>query len=653
MASPTASRLPARLRSPTAALVAVALVAVIVAYHYSLTTLARNLGVDTPLAYLGLVPLVALMLAVNRSKPQRGELEVHDRQFDYVVGVPLLLGALLVLMILPRNLSTLFWVWRLDLLTLPMFVAGTVSITFGVRALWRIRVAICFLLLAWPLPYQWSLDRVLDGMTALTLAGIRFAIRHVPVADTIPGQPSFFSIEHSGDTFPVNVASACAGVNGVIGFVLLGLAFGVVVRGGRVRKALWLAGGIALLWALNVVRILAVFATGHRWGESTAIDTFHPYVGLVTFNIGALLMVLVMRLFGLRFGRPGPATVPYAEAARVLRRAVPRFRLAAGLILAVTTVIAAANAQLRDYELVADELGAPRLQSFLTSPPAPDGWSIREVDSYAWARQYFGRDSTWIRFRYSPASPPSAAAPTALGARFDKSTTKAASLIQSRAQSIRPDPAAAAPAAGRRSFYADVITTSNLRSFSTFGIAQCYRFHGYRLDREKEVDFGGGITGLLVEYHNTRLDSDWTSASWVWPVRTPAGTRFERVTLMSRVLTTAGSESVGAAGGEGGEAEEVLALARQVVAEQASVSETAGEGPAAADGLRSTSPPASATARPGPAARTAKSPEPGRAPLPEKGVGTVKGTLLKQIGPRTPGPAAPPTTSRPLLAVKQ
>ena len=47
----------------------------------------------------------------------------------------------------------MFWVWRIDLLTLPFFVVGAVAVIFGVRVLWRQKVAVGFLLLAWPYPY--------------------------------------------------------------------------------------------------------------------------------------------------------------------------------------------------------------------------------------------------------------------------------------------------------------------------------------------------------------------------------------------------------------------------------------------------------------------------------------------------------------------
>jgi hypothetical protein len=126
------------------------LAAVAVAYRYSLDTLVATLGTDTPLAYLGLAPLIAFGVAMLLARPQLGRPEVGDRHLDYMVGLPLLATALLMTVVLPARMSILFWYYRVDLLSLPLFVAGAVALLFGSSTLYRIRYAIGFLLLARP-----------------------------------------------------------------------------------------------------------------------------------------------------------------------------------------------------------------------------------------------------------------------------------------------------------------------------------------------------------------------------------------------------------------------------------------------------------------------------------------------------------------------
>src|SRR5580765_2402264 len=98
---------------------AVAGLCVVLAYHYSLRTLLDSLTLDTPLAHLALVPLISIGLGAVALRRPAGP-DIHDRQLDWIVAIPLLLTALAANVLLPTRLSTMFWVWRIDLLTLPL-----------------------------------------------------------------------------------------------------------------------------------------------------------------------------------------------------------------------------------------------------------------------------------------------------------------------------------------------------------------------------------------------------------------------------------------------------------------------------------------------------------------------------------------------------
>jgi exosortase/archaeosortase family protein len=478
------------------------------AYHYSLSTLVRNLGVDSPLAYLGLVPFIALAMAASRGVIPASEPAIHDRELDYIVGIPLVVGAVAIAYALPARLSTMFWVWRIDLLSLPLFAAGTVALVFGVRALWRMRAAIAFLLLAWPLPYTTVLDRWLAGFTNVTIAALRLLVGRIPVAAPVSGQDgSLFAISHAGRQFVVSVASACSGANGMVGFILVGVAFIAVVKGRRLPKAIWLLGGTAVLWLLNLGRILLIFAVGQRWGEHAAIDSFHPYIGLVVFNIGVALMILVMPVFGLhvrgknpsaRTADGGPASRVAAGGTEHIRRAVPHARVAVILLMLAAGTLGVANSGLARYGLVASELGKPRLVGFSQSQGRLAGWSDTQSESFTAGLRFFGETSTWKRFLYLD------------------NTALPASQLRSSAPVI-----------------ADVISTPDLHSLSVYGVEACYNFHGYKIQYFANAGLGAGITASLITYHHPKLGSDWTTLYWHWPVVGPGGkTRYERVVLM-------------------------------------------------------------------------------------------------------------------------
>jgi exosortase/archaeosortase family protein len=474
--------------------VAVALAAIALAYRYSLTTIIRGVGLQTPLAYLGLVPLLALAVAFGRVRPSLDEPEIHDRQLDWIVASPLFGIAFVILAILPTQLSVLYWQRRIDLLSLPFFVVGVVTLVFGVRTTWRLRLPFLFLFLAWPLPWTSLLGPVLDTVTSATLATLhRIASATalaVPVANS---DGSLFRIGHGGAAFVVSVASPCSGVNGLVGFLLAGGAFLALVRGSQVRKLVWLAVGLAVTWTMNIGRLAALLYVGKRWGEGPAIEVLHPYLGLVTFSLGVLLMIVVMPRFGIA---PAPAATPdERDAFRARRPAVARSLPALLTIAALAVPIGALDSGMRRFSLVAGDLGAPRLTALGTGPPSVPGWRVHLVDTYPWAQQYFGTGSTWRRYQY--------------GATIARAGEPGTVVV-------------------------DAVETGDLSRFDTYNLDACYSFHRYAVHARGHADLGGGIRAETVSFTQPQLRSDWNVVAWIWPVRSPSGaTRYERVVLMA------------------------------------------------------------------------------------------------------------------------
>jgi exosortase/archaeosortase family protein len=476
---------------------------VVIAYQYSLGTLLSSLGQETPLSYLGLVPLISLLLIAGLIYlPGRPQRDIHDRSLDYIVGLPLLAIALLVVTVGPARMSTFFWLWRLDLLSLPLFVAGAIAIVFGVRMLWRLRLPVAFLLLAWPPPYTLWLNGLLLDVTNLTLSALHAVIRLLPLAVPIPvSDGSLFQLSHGGSTFVLSVASACSGVNSVLGFLLVGAAAAALVRGPRGLKLLWLILGMTLIWSLDVLRIILIFAAADMWGENFAIDVLHPFVGLLFFSLGVLGMILLMPRFRLQLLGPAPVTPstgtpPSARTAPPARvrpqPAVRRARIPL-LILAVTAAgVAVADLGLGQYQLLAQDLGPPRVQPFTLVDASVPGWASRFVATYGFDKVEFGTDSTWDRYLYLPGG--------------------ASGVPQTVPVTL------------------DVISTSDLGSFSTYTVADCYHFHGYQETDQSTVDLGGGVVANTVVYE-VQGGLWWAAVYWEWPVTTASGETYQRIVL--------------------------------------------------------------------------------------------------------------------------
>jgi exosortase/archaeosortase family protein len=459
------------------------------AFPYSLRTIVRGLALQTPLAYIGLVPVIAVALVFVKARPAPTELDIHDRQVDWIVGFPFIAAALLIVLLLPDQLSTRFWELRVDLLAFPLFAIGVVSLLYGVRTLWRVKVAFIFLLLAWPAPWSLWLGHVIDATATLTLSALRSSIRGRSWVAAAPGSDgSLFDIGTGAQKFRVSVASPCSGVNGLVGFAFTGAAFLCVVRGSRVRKLLWLAAGAALTWVFNIGRLWLIFFVGAQWGQGAAIEGLHPFLGLVTFSMAALFMVLLMPRFGLL---PAPALNRAQRAALAVKpQAVQRARAATAFVVVCAMILGTHDLAFARYQLVAGDLGAPRLTAFTDAPIAVKGFRLTEVASYDWAKPYFGRSSSWLRYSYS------------------RTHGYGSPIV------------------------ADVVMTSDLESFSTYGLDACYRFHGYTIKAQGHRELGGGIRAEWLSYHHPKLDADWTVLAWIWPVLTPKGKRYERIVLM-------------------------------------------------------------------------------------------------------------------------
>ena len=278
---------------------------VVLAYHYSLQTLFEEMGQQTPLAYLGLIPLLALLLAVVLARTRPAGPDIHDRYLDYIIGVPLLTVAMGLMVFAPGGLPSLYWLHRLDLLSLPLFVAGAISLTFGVRALVRIRAAVLFLFLAWPYPYVVFLDHELSWFTDTTAAAVKAVLQVIPVASVAPNGDFLVShVTGLSQTFTVTVSSACSGINSGIGFLIVGAAAAILMRGRLTLRLLWLAAGTALLFMVNVVRILLVLGAGGLFGEHFAIDILHPAIGLLMILGATLVMLVLLPHFHLSLGLP-------------------------------------------------------------------------------------------------------------------------------------------------------------------------------------------------------------------------------------------------------------------------------------------------------------------------------------------------------------
>jgi exosortase/archaeosortase family protein len=463
---------------------------VLLAYNYSLITLARGLTLQTPLAYLALVPLIALILGIARLRLEARGLPIHDRQVDWIVGATLLVVSGAILALVPGATSATFWLQRVDLLTLPIFVAGLVTLLFGIRRTWSLKGPIAFLLLAWPVPYTVFLGGAIGAFTDLTAQIVGALTRVVPIARASASDETLFVVGSGAHAFSVSIGSACAGVNGFVGFLLVGTALLFVVRGPLARRLIWLGAGLALVFALNVLRIAAILAVGAGFGQAAALEVLHPVAGLIVFNIGVLAMIALVPRFGLRF-----LILPRAGAdAHPDPNPVRRVRPALVFAIGVAAVLAVTNATFARYDALSSGLADARLKGFDVDSVRLAGWSSRYIAAFPMAKQYFGSTGTWDRALYKSGD--------------------------------------IAPLTSLRPMYVDVLTTDDPSTFAAYTVENCYRFHGYDITSITTADIGAGVSSQVIDYVNRKTGTFWSTLWWEWPYNDGVKTRYERVVFV-------------------------------------------------------------------------------------------------------------------------
>jgi exosortase len=482
------------------------LVATVVVYHLTLASFADYLRLETPLAYLPLLPLFTVGLALLVARRHRNAPAVRDRHIDLVIGVPILLVAVALITLVPTVASTYYWTNRPDVLSMGFFVIGAVVLCYGLSWAWRLRAPLAFLLLMWPALYLHIMAGVMQSFTAATNNTLALFVHRllgvtvVPVANDSPQL-----VVHPAHLAPVSISvgSACSGADSVLGFLLIGGAILTAMRGGAGRKLLWIVAGLAVTFVANLVRITSIVALAGAGHADFAINTFHTWIGLILFAGVMLLMASLLGRFGLRLRDDAPSSGALPAAAPQRR---PRRRRALIVALvAVTAALAAADHSLATYAAFDDGYGAPTVQACGVQNSAPAGYRVETNGSYPWARQYFGPNSTFTRF-------------LVLG-------TSSAQLS-----------------------YADVVVTDDRGSLDAYNLQNCYLFHNYDIVTTDHIDLGSGVTGLLLNYSDPAGKARWATVSWAWPIDKDGKTYYERIVLTSN-LDARGDADISPSGG--------------------------------------------------------------------------------------------------------
>ena len=472
-------------------------VATLAAYHFTLTSMFDFLRLETPLAYLPLLPLFCVGIAwITANRYRFAPKPIQDRQVDFLVGVPMVVLALLLITLAPVIASTYYWSDRADVLSMALFAAGATVIGYGITWMWRVKASFFFLLLMWPALYLHLMAGIMQKFTDVTNTALANIVQHVPMGTTLGANAGDLVVTTPhGAPVTITIATACSGANSVLGFALIGAAILTVMGGGRGRKLLWWISGMALAFGFNILRLISILFLAHTGNAGFALGGYHATIGLILFGILVLLMLWVLPLFGLHIKEPvkervGRGLTAVSAAAALPRRWTRKRKIATGIIVALTSIVALADHGLQPYAAFDDGSGSPTVKPFGSTSAPTKQWLIQAIAQYPWVTTYFGPNATWYRYE----------------------------VQQPGAFNIA---------------YADIVLTDDKGSLDAYNLLNCFLFHNYDIRTSEKIDLGSGVYGLLLNYTDPATNTKWATVSWAWPVNNKGDTYYERVALTS------------------------------------------------------------------------------------------------------------------------
>ncbi len=453
---------------------------------------------QSPLAELAFVPLVGLVLlaatAIRFPYVRSAKLAL----VDWLLAVPAV-GAVAAAeawdLVQP---GSYIWVLRLDALTIPLVAFAAVVLLYGVRSLAAFYPSLVFLWLAWPLPVAALLELVTGPVTELTGRSVQQLLVFLPFAEVVdrPAADLVVDVATPGQHLLVQVSSACSGIGGLLGFAVVGGGL-LCLHEGRLRNKLgWLAAGLLLIFASNVLRIIALVLVAATLGEAAAMDVFHPVAGMVLLNLGVWVMWVSAERFGLRRRplRPQPTDNPLHATTEKQPGREGKLLVRVAALLVVACSLGLLNAQ------YAGAAPAYRNESIAQVRPLSQqldtdqafGYQVASLGEESWSRRYFGEDSRWTRFELTSADQP---APTV---------------------------------------WVDVIDANALGALRAHSTLDCYKLHSQDVVSRKRVTLPSGVN---VDVYAVHMQGGlWHVVTWERPIHRGDRVAHERVTLTASSL---------------------------------------------------------------------------------------------------------------------
>lgn len=241
-----------------------------------------------------MIPLFVLFSLKTSPDPRAGKR-------DIAVGVAMFAAFMLLTVFLRFYLSFFFVSFRVDLLLLPLALASLAVLLFGIENLAKFRGVVLYALLASPL----VLFPIINSYNAFTSANT--VIVYGLLRPFVSGVRYVAPITISAGGYYIGIGQACVSIGIFVALSLFLVPIAYLYDGKNSKKVAWVASGVALLFAFNIIRMLFVSYEWLTWGPSGIIALIHASAGVILFYIAIIAMVLAAGRYGLTLMAKGKA----------------------------------------------------------------------------------------------------------------------------------------------------------------------------------------------------------------------------------------------------------------------------------------------------------------------------------------------------------
>jgi exosortase len=190
--------------------------------------------------------------------------------------------------------SHTFYPLEYHVVSLPIFVMGTILILLNPQALLLLIFPILFLLFLMPPPA--TVLYTVGGAMANINTQVAYSILKplgLPIAlSSSYGAPTILLSKAAGQTASFAVDIPCSGIYSLIAFAMFSVFLAFLASTTVIKKLLLFVFGFLVFAVLNIFRITAIVTVGYWLGEETAL-LLHSIAGLVLVFFGMLLILVL------------------------------------------------------------------------------------------------------------------------------------------------------------------------------------------------------------------------------------------------------------------------------------------------------------------------------------------------------------------------